>query len=157
MEVLRTEKPTRVITVRLPSSLHRRIRETAGGRIQSMNQWVLDAVHGALEHEQPRNSKVDQPKTLETWAIVELMGHKQFAGFVTEQTIGGTAFVRVDVPAVAPAGEELPAFTKLLGAASIYAVTPCTEETARAFAANYRARAFANYEAPRLPAIDEDA
>ena len=84
--------------------------------------------------------------SIETWAVVEVMGHKRFAGFVTEQTIAGAAFVRVDVPAV----ETLPAFTKLLGAASIYAITPCTEETARAFAAKMQERAFSTYEAPRL-------
>ena len=94
-------------------------------------------------------------KTFESWAVVEVMGHKRFAGFVTEQTIAGAAFVRVDVPQVQvdAGGETLPAFTKLLGAASIYALTPCTEETARAFAAKMRERAFATYEAPRLTSV----
>lgn len=91
-------------------------------------------------------------KTFESWAIVEVMGHRQFAGWVTEQALGGASFVRVDVPAVQAEGEDLPAFTKLLGAASIYAISPCTEETARAFAARARVRAFSVYEAPRLPA-----
>lgn len=101
---------------------------------------------------------MSQTKQFETWAIVEVMGHRQFAGFVSEQTIGGASFVRVDVPEIADGDETLPAFTKLLGAASIYAISPCTEETARAFAANQRARSFAVYEAPRLPApaADED-
>ena len=71
---------------------------------------------------------------------------------VTEQAIGGASFVRVDVPAVQADGDGLPAFTKLLGAGSIYAISPCTEETAKAFAARARARAFSVYEAPRLPA-----
>lgn len=89
----------------------------------------------------------------ETWAIVEVMGHRQFAGFVTEQALGGASFVRVDVPAVTAAdGEQLPSFTKLLSQAAIYAISPCTEETARAFAAQSRQRSFAAYEAPRLPA-----
>lgn len=82
----------------------------------------------------------------ETWAVVEVMGHKRYAGFVTEQTVAGAAFVRVDVPD----SEKLPAFTKLLGAGSIYAITPCTEETAKAFAAKLQERAFNTYEAPRL-------
>lgn len=92
--------------------------------------------------------------TFAEWAIVEVMGHKRFAGYVTEQTIGGSSFVRVDVPDVATnePGKSLPAFTKLLGAGSIYAITPCTEETARAFAKQSQERAFATYEAPRLPA-----
>lgn len=96
-------------------------------------------------------------KTFETWAIVEVMGHRQFAGFVSEQPIGGASFVRVDVPAVDADGEQLPAFTKLLGAGSIYAISPCTEETARAFAARSRQRSFATYEAPRLPAPDTES
>lgn len=89
----------------------------------------------------------ETPETFSSFAVVEVMGHRQFAGFVSEQSIGGSSFVRVDVPAVA----ELPAFTKLLGASSIFAITPCTEETARAFAAQSRAKAFHEYEAPRLP------
>lgn len=94
--------------------------------------------------------------TFSQWCIVEIMGHKKFAGFVTEQTVGGTAFVRVDVPEVTftDRGKEktLPAFSKLFGAGSIYCISPCTEETAKAFAAQMRSEAFALYEAPRLPA-----
>lgn len=88
-------------------------------------------------------------EVFETWAIVEVMGHRQFAGFVSEQSIGGSSFVRIDVPANEQYG--LHAFTKLLGAGSIYAISPCTEETARAFAAQSRSKSFSEYEAPRLP------
>lgn len=91
-------------------------------------------------------------KSFETWAIVEVMGHRQFAGFVSEQAIGGVSFVRIDTPEVFKNGEHFPAFTKLLGASSIYAISPCTEETARAFAAQLQQRSFATYEAPRLSA-----
>ena len=99
---------------------------------------------------------MSEQKTFECWAIVEVMGHRQFAGFVSEQAIGGASFVRVDVPAVQVDGEQLPAFTKLLGAGSIYAISPCTEDTAKAFAAKARTRSFSVYEAPRLPAPNED-
>ena len=95
---------------------------------------------------------MSETNTFETWAIVEVMGHRQFAGLVSEQAIGGASFVRVDVPKTENDGEVFPAFTKLFGASSIYAISPCTEETARAFAANNRSRSFATYEAPRLPA-----
>lgn len=64
----------------------------------------------------------------ESWAIVEVMGHKRFSGHVTEQSIGGTSFVRVDVPET----KRGPAFTKLLGASSIYCISPVSEEIARA-------------------------
>ena len=93
----------------------------------------------------------------EQWAVVEIMGHRRFAGFVSEQTVGGASFVRVDVPDVTVNAETLPAFTKLFGAGSIYAITICTEETARAFAASIRERAFATYEAPRLPALSHQS
>ncbi len=95
-------------------------------------------------------------KKFEEWAVVEIMGHKRFAGLVTEQAVGGTSFVRIDVPAIQlKPGEVLPPFTKLFGAASIYCISPCTEETARAFAATIRSESFARYEAPRLPAPAE--
>ena len=35
-----------------------------------------------------------------TWAIVEVMGHVEYAGFVTAETIAGSAMLRVDVPEV---------------------------------------------------------
>lgn len=95
----------------------------------------------------------DTDKRFQAWCVVEIMGHRKFAGFVSEETIGGASFVRVDVPAVTHYdGTELPAFTKLFGAGSIYCLTPCTEDTARAFASQLRQRAFEIYEAPRLPA-----
>lgn len=57
--------------------------------------------------------------------IVELFGHNRIAGKVSEQSLGGTNFVRVDVPAV----DNQPGFTKLYGAGAIYAVTPTDEAT----------------------------
>lgn len=87
----------------------------------------------------------------EQWCVVEIMGHKRFAGYVSEQSIGGSSFVRVDVPEVPLSnGTTLPGFTKLFGATSVYCLSPCTEETARAFAEKLRSEAFALYEAPRL-------
>lgn len=103
----------------------------------------------------------------EQWCVCEIMGHKRFAGFVTEQAIGGASFVRIDVPEIVISGigdvaippKTLPAFTKLFGAASIYCLSPCTEETARAFAETMRSEGFSLYEAPRLtgPAATDEA
>lgn len=84
------------------------------------------------------------------WCVVEVMGHKKFAGRVTEGPFG---MVQVDVPEVTlTSGKNLPAFSKLFGSSSIYCLTPCTEETARAFARDFRTQAFQTYELPALTA-----
>ena len=64
------------------------------------------------------------------WALVEIMGHQRYAGFVSEQTIAGSAFLRVDVPAI---GDKA-AFTKLFSPSSVYAITPCAEDLVRGVA-----------------------
>lgn len=64
---------------------------------------------------------------LETWALVELFGHQKIAGMVTEQTIAGGSFLRVDVPAM----DGAQGFTRFYGASAIYALTPTTEGIAR--------------------------
>lgn len=97
------------------------------------------------------------------WAIVEIMGHQRLAGRVTEQAIGGTNFVRVDVPGV----EGSQPFTKLLGTGSIYAITLTDEETARLAAASMRVKPMDEWSARKMlqlsdsparePAYDLDA
>lgn len=64
----------------------------------------------------------------ESWAIIELFGHAQIAGKVTEATIGGCSFLRVDVPD----DDGNPGFTKFFGNGAIYSMTPCGEQVARA-------------------------
>lgn len=73
-----------------------------------------------------------------SWAIVEIMGRKQFAGMVSEQVIAGKGFLRVDVPET----KHAKAFTKYFGTSSIYALTPTDEETARRFAEALREQPF---------------
>lgn len=87
------------------------------------------------------------------WCLVELFGHQKIAGKVSEQTIGGSAFVRVDVPAV---GDQ-PAFTKLFGNGAIYAITPVTEEIATAAAHTCRSVPVTPYEIPELRALRNQA
>lgn len=72
---------------------------------------------------------VTEQQPFECWGIVEVMGHRSFGGRVSEQTIGGTSFVRIDVAAT----ERQPAFTKFFGASSIYCISPTTEELARQY------------------------
>jgi hypothetical protein len=104
---------------------------------------------------------VTEPTRFETWAIVEVMGHTRLAGRVSEQAVGGCNFVRVDVPELdVPESRyteatTIPAFTKLLGQASIFSITPCDEQTARRAAASFQTVPFATFVAPevaRLPA-----
>jgi hypothetical protein len=69
-----------------------------------------------------------EKRPFETWAVVELMGHHQIAGRVTEESIAGTNMLRVDVPELSA---ERPGHTKYFGGGSIYAIHPCTEAIAR--------------------------
>ncbi len=85
-----------------------------------------------------------ESKGFSEWAILEIMGHNTFAGKVSEQTIGGASFVRVDVPAV----DNLQAFTKLFGASSIYCITPVTEDVAIARAKTLRQQPMSVYDLP---------
>ena len=89
----------------------------------------------------------------EDWAIVEVMGHQTYAGFVTTQAFGQAVLFRVDVPELPERDRTLnraeyingvyyesgsvvrespvPGYSKLIGAGSIYAITPCTEDAAK--------------------------
>lgn len=80
----------------------------------------------------------------ETWAIVELFGHTQIAGLVTEATIGGCSFVRVDVPET----NGRPAFTKFYGNGAIYSMTPVGEEEAKMALVNIMPRPVSTYLLP---------
>jgi hypothetical protein len=91
--------------------------------------------------------------TFDSWAIVEIMGHQRYAGRVTEETIGGCSFVRVDVPEV----DGRPAFSKLFGQASIFCITPVAEEVARKSAGAFKTSPVVVYGALPAPRdIDDD-
>lgn len=84
------------------------------------------------------------------WCIVELFGHQMIAGLVSEQQIGGSSFVRVDVPAVQGREE----YTKLYGDKAIYAITPCDEPTARAMASSLNQAPVSEYHfRPQVPSL----
>src|SRR5215216_3659060 len=69
---------------------------------------------------------------IDGWAILELMGHRRLGGRLSEATIAGGAFIRVDVPHPNEAG----VFTasQFYSPAAVYAITPTTEEIACAIA-----------------------
>jgi hypothetical protein len=84
------------------------------------------------------------------------MGHRRLAGLLSEQNVGGAAFIRIDVPSTPPV-------TQLYAPGAVYAITPCTEDVARAVAAKTRTDPVSLLGIdPRLPAasapmhVDDD-
>lgn len=95
-----------------------------------------------------------QQARFEGWAIVDVMGHQRYVGFVTTEAYGQAVLFRIDVPALderervtkrpeycGPNGSYVPpgstvkegavaGYTKLVGSGSIYTITPCTKEAA---------------------------
>lgn len=88
----------------------------------------------------------------EVHAIVELFGHNKIAGKVTEQTLGGSTMIRVDVPNT----KASPGFTRLLHINAIYAINPVTEEVATQYAENLNVMPIQSWDAREvLNRIDE--
>lgn len=69
----------------------------------------------------------------EGWAIIELMGHRRVAGYVTEREVAGARFLQVGIPTVG--GETR---TQLYAPQAVYCITPVAEEVARAVAVHAR-------------------
>ena len=79
---------------------------------------------------------------LEMWAIVELMGHRRLAGFVTERDIAGASFLRLDIvgkdtkvdeddgPDVALHGGFEGGVTQFYSPQAVYCITPTTQDIA---------------------------
>ena len=95
-----------------------------------------------------------QQARFDGWAIVDVLGHQRYVGYVTTEAYGQAVLFRIDVPALDARervtkwpgylhGEYVVAgatvkegavlgYTKLIGAGSVYAITPCTKEAALA-------------------------
>lgn len=82
----------------------------------------------------------------DSWALVELFGHQKIVGKVTEATLAGGAFLRVDVPTV----EENKAFTRFYGPGAIYSLNPITEEVALGLVRRYRHEPVNQWELPQI-------
>jgi len=94
----------------------------------------------------------EQQARFDGWAIVDVMGHQRYIGYVTTEAYGQAVLFRIDVPALderervtkapgyvdhryCPAGTTVKegaveGYTKLVGSGSIYTITPCTKEAA---------------------------
>ena len=90
----------------------------------------------------------------EAWGLLELFGHQRLAGALSEQTIGGCHFIRIDIPEC----DGVPGYTRLFSNGAIYGMTITTEDIARALALQMRARPIQAYEiqTPRLSSPPED-
>ena len=96
-------------------------------------------------------SPTTAPK-IETWALVELMGHQRLAGLVSEATFPG-GFVRIDVYADDP-GDALdlaePVFTRIVSPSALYAINPVERAIALELAKRYTQRPVQAYELSNL-------
>ena len=65
----------------------------------------------------------------DAWCVLDLFGHQRTAGHVTEATIGGCSFIRIEVP------QSDGSFrTEFYGNGAIYSMRPIAEHLARAIA-----------------------
>lgn len=88
---------------------------------------------------------MNEEKTFESWAIVELMGHSKIAGMASQYAFGGKTMLRVDVPATS----AIEPFTRFINPDAIYAINPCTEDTAKKAAESFRVRPIELYDVER--------
>jgi len=86
---------------------------------------------------------------LDEWCLVELFGHQRIVGHVTEATIAGGAFIRVDVPRKGTQGEETE-FTRFFGPSAIYSLSPIGKEMAVEYAESLAAAPVHAYDVPKL-------
>ncbi len=97
-------------------------------------------------------SEITEKKSFAEWALVELMGHQRIVGYVTEQTIGGAAMLRVDVPDK----DGVTKFTRFYGASAIYAINPIGKAEAIALAQGVDAEPIKAWQLPAPKPIEDD-
>lgn len=86
----------------------------------------------------------------EFYGILELMGHVRVAGRITEEERFGGKLGRIDIP-----DKDGGFTTQYFNAASIYRLTPTSEEAARAVALNCQPHPVHAWELPK-PALTHD-
>jgi hypothetical protein len=91
---------------------------------------VADEEESVMAESEIVNLSENEDSGFAYWCIVELMGHRRLAGWVTEQNVFGTTMMRVDIPSD-------PVVTQLYSQTAIYAVTPTTEQCAREVASRF--------------------
>lgn len=86
------------------------------------------------------------------WAILELMGHRRLGGMVEETTLAGAGVLRIDIPA---AEEGKTYATQYYPPSSVYCLTPCSEDAAKAAARLNRPAPVAQWELPSKPGLPD--
>lgn len=95
------------------------------------------------------STEPNQPPA-QLWAIVELMGHQRLAGRLSEHTLAGASFIRIDVPAMQrPDGTERQPQTFIQSPSSIYRVRIVDEAAARFAATSLDIEPFSEYSLAR--------
>jgi hypothetical protein len=89
-------------------------------------------------------TSTDTAETLDTWAIVEMLGHRRVAGRLREVQIAGAGFLRLDIPST----DGHPDQTMFIAPGSVYAIHPVTEDVAQALAAQLRPEPVRRWELP---------
>jgi hypothetical protein len=84
---------------------------------------------------------MDTKTSFESYAFLELMGHRKLAGLVQEVEIAGGKFLRIDVP-----DREGKLTTQFYSPSSIYCITPTTEAMVKAYAERNSAAPVHRYE-----------
>lgn len=92
--------------------------------------------------------KTETTESFSGWAVLELMGHRRLGGHVTEATISGKGFLRIDVPGP----DKSTVATQYYSPDSVYCLTPTTEETALAVALMAQPAPVQRWELPALDA-----
>lgn len=84
----------------------------------------------------------EENNAFEGWCVLELFGHRRLGGYVSEQEIAGVAMLRIDVPGK----DDKVVATQYYGSSAIYALTPTTEEMAKAVALRNQPRPVSRFE-----------
>ena len=118
-----------------------------------------------------------QQASFDGWAIVDVMGHQRYVGYVTTEAYGQAVLFRIDVPPLeerervtkrpgyldgryCPVGTTVKegavaGYTKLVGSGSIYTISPCTKEAALAAVEDMQARPLMSIALPPESALPE--
>jgi hypothetical protein len=86
---------------------------------------------------------MSESASFKEWGVLEVMGHRRLGGLISEQQIGGAGFLRIDIPSEPP-------ITQFYPPASVYCLTPTTEDMARAVAMHNAPTPVNRWELPQI-------